>query len=125
MSSQPPAGRPFSEVELVTDGFRLVALTFGVNLYTNRSFYDCAPEVLATCSAFLERWPPARLNYYATETMRAHRPVSKRALNMLETWLKPGAPRKHYVALELKSSETHQDAPTSKYEVWAYDAGGQ
>jgi len=107
------------ELELTKDGVKLVSVTFGINLYTNCSFYDSRREVLTTFDLFRERIVPATFNYYATETMKVHKPVTKRALAMLATWLAPDAPRKNYVALELKSSRTPQDAPELKYETWA------
>jgi hypothetical protein len=117
-----PSGRSPTDLELVKDGIRLVALTFGVDLYSNRSLYACPAEVLSTFDAFLRRVPAASLNYYATETMKVHKAVNKRTLGMLETWLKPEAPRKHYIALELKSTASQQAAPDIKYEVWAEEA---
>ena len=113
------------ELELTDDGVRLVSLTFGINLYTSQSFYDRPQQVLDTFDIFQGQCPVDHLSFYATETMKVHKPVNKRVLGMPATWLAPGAARKHYVALELKAAALAQDAPTSKYELWAEDADTQ
>ncbi|MGZ8942691.1 MAG: type VI immunity family protein [Methylobacter sp.] len=119
MSSETFINRPPVDLELVKDELKLVSLTFGINFYTSRSFYDCGPDLLATFDAFAELCPVQTLNFYATETMKMHKPVNKRVLDMLPTWLDTGAPRKHYIALELKASKMYQDAPAWKYQVWS------
>jgi hypothetical protein len=108
-----------SQLDLTQDGLKLVALTFGINLYTGVSFYDCPEPVLKALDLFLERCPREQIRFFATETMRAHKPVTSNALKMPQTWLKPGAPTKEYVALELKSGEAYQDAPQFKYHIWS------
>jgi len=110
---------------MIDAGLKLVSLTFGVNLYTNQSFYAMPQEILQTFDLFLQRCPAQQLTFYATETMKEHKPVTKRTLGMLGTWLAPDAPRKHYIALELKAAADYQDAPTFKYEVWSADASLQ
>jgi hypothetical protein len=125
MSPQQSTARAAADLELIQDGVKLVSLVFGINLYTDASFYERAPQVLATYDAFLERCPPQRLTFYATETMKVHKPVNKRVLAMLPTWLEPAAPRKDYIALELKATKAAQDAPELKYEVWDNDTSDQ
>jgi hypothetical protein len=114
-----------TELELFKEGLKLVSVTFGINIYTDVSFYDCAASVLESLRLFREHAPEEALKYHATETMREHKPVTKRALGMLPTWLKPDAPRKHYISLDLKSGDQYQDAPDYKYEVWAEPASPQ
>jgi hypothetical protein len=106
------------DLDLTSEGLKLVTLTFGVNLYMAASFCDHPKAVRAALDLFLGRCPRSALRYYATETMRVHKPVTDRAMGMIPTWLKPGAPRKEYFALELKSGQAYQDAPEFKFEVW-------
>ncbi|TQF08733.1 DUF3396 domain-containing protein [Myxococcus llanfairpwllgwyngyllgogerychwyrndrobwllllantysiliogogogochensis] len=88
---------PPSELELIQDGIRLTSWVFGINLYTSRSFYDGSVGLLSAWDLFQTRCPPERLTFHATETMKAHKPVTKRVLGLLGTWLAPDAPRKNYL----------------------------
>src|ERR1041385_5809116 len=81
-----------SGLELKEGGLRLVSVTFGVTLYTNAFFTEISKRVLGCLERFLQLCPPENLRFYATTNMRMHKPVTKRTLGMLETWLKPGAP---------------------------------
>lgn len=113
------------DLDLARDGLKLARLTFGINLYTNASFYDYPDAALAGLDLFL-KWCPADLvKFYATETMTSHKTVTKRVLAMLPTWLKPDSPRKKWVALELKSGDAYQDAPDFKFHIWAVDISKQ
>jgi Protein of unknown function (DUF3396) len=125
MSSKSITSRENADLELIDDGIKLVSLTFGINMYTNQSFYMIPQEVLKTFELFLQRCPAQQLNFYATETMKEHKPVTKRSLGMLTTWLSPEAPHKNYIALEFKTAVGYQDAPMFKYEVWSADASLQ
>jgi hypothetical protein len=106
------------DLELVDDDVRLVSLTFGISLYTDRLFSTIPEAVLACQEKFLSLCPPAKLTFYSTENMRKHQPVNKRVLNMLETWLKPGAPPRPTYVLELRDGEHQTWAP--KYHFWVY-----
>jgi len=125
MNSELPSASVLPTLDLEQDGIKFVTLTFGINLYTNTSFYDCPEAILGALDLFCERCPPNQMRWYATETMRAHKPITTRAQNMPSTWLKPGAPRKTYVALEFKSGEVYQDAPQFKYHIWDNEASKQ
>lgn len=114
-----------TDLDLMRDGLKLVTLTFGIDLYTNASFYDHPEAALGGLELFYKWCPADQLRYYATETMSAHKPVTQRVLGMLPTWLKPDAPRKKWLALELKSSNAYQDAPEFKFHIWAVDASKQ
>ncbi len=107
-----------ASLDKTQDGYKLVALTFGINLYTGVAFYDCPGAILHALEQFKRRCPPDQARFYATETMRAHKAVTARVLNMPATWLKPGAPRKEYLVLEIKSGQAYQDAPQFKYHMW-------
>jgi hypothetical protein len=105
------------DLELMADGKRLVSLTFTVTLFTNELYSKVPEAVLACYKAFLGLCPAENLKFYLTENMKVEKPVTKRALNMLETWLKPGAPPRPYYALELKDGELGW-APKFKFEIW-------
>ncbi len=123
MTVQQPVA--FGDLDLSVDGLKLATVTFGLNLYTDRSFYDCTDAVLESLRLFVEQSSLEPLRHYATETMREHKPVTKRALGMLPSWLNPGAKQKHYISLDLKSGENYQDAPDFKYEVFCEPASEQ
>lgn len=116
---------PLPDLDLTRDGLKLARLTFGIDLYTNSSFYDHPDAALAGLELFLNWCPADQVKFYATETMSAHKPVTKRVLAMLPTWLKPDATRKKWLALELKSGDAYQDAPDFKFHIWAVDASKQ
>ena len=113
------AETPVRDLDLDRDGLKLVRLTFGIDLYTNASFYDHPDAALAAFEQFLKWCPTNQVKFYATETMSSHKPVTKRVLEMLPTWLKPESPRKKWLALELKSGDAYQDAPDFKFHIWA------
>ncbi|NVJ21601.1 DUF3396 domain-containing protein [Myxococcus sp. AM011] len=124
VTERPPTLMP-EGLELIQGDIRLTSLVFGINLYTHRSFYDEAAGLLSTWDLFLARCPPERLTFHATETMKAHKPVTKRVLGLLGAWLAPTTPRKNYLALELKASQGPEEAPVAKYEIWNVDASNQ
>lgn len=119
------AANPYAHLELIDAGVKLVSLTFGINLYSNLSFYAQAQQVLQTFDLFLQHCPAEQLAFYATETMKQHKPVTARVLGMPGLWLAPGAAHKHYIALELKAAASSQDAAAAKYELWSADASRQ
>jgi hypothetical protein len=125
MNTPNDAASAHANLELTDAGVKLVSLTFGINLYTNQSFYGQPQQVLETFDLFLRHCPAQQLAFYATETMKEHKPVTRRALGMPGVWLAPGAAHKHYIALELKAAAGSQDAPTAKYEIWSADASLQ
>jgi len=112
-----------SGLELTEEGVRWVSLTFGVTLYTNVLFSEIPESVLGCFGKFLELCPQDHLRFYATTNMRRHKPVTKRTFGMLETWLKPGAPPREDIDLELKDGEVYQDAPKFKFKVCAGEKG--
>lgn len=113
-----PAG-----LELEEGGARLVSLTFRLTLYTDVLFSSVPDAILACYERFLRLCPPERLKFYLTETMHQHKPVTKRALNLLGTWLQPGAPPRQYVALELNDAEEYNWAPRCEFSVWGGEKG--
>jgi len=105
------------DLELLKDGVRLVSITFGITLYTNRLLSEISQSVLECYDKFFEICPKENLRFYGTENMRKHKPISKRTFNMLPTWLKPDAPAREYIYLNLKDGEKYQDAPEYKFSV--------
>jgi hypothetical protein len=116
--NSPVPPRPYADLELKDADITLTALTFGINLYFNESFYAIPVQTLQSFELFRKTSAEMPLTLYATESMNEHKPVNKRVMGMLGTWLAPDAPQRPYVALELKSSPTPQDAPHLKYAVW-------
>jgi hypothetical protein len=122
MTPDKKAPRRKTTLELVADdGARLVSLTSGLTLYTDRVLSEIPDQVLAVYEKFLVRCPPEALRYYATENMRRHKPVTKSVFRMLPTWLAPGAPPREYVHIEMKDGEQHQDAPAHKLDVYGLE----
>ena len=113
-----PAG-----LELVENSERLVSLTFGLSLYTDVLLSTVPDAVLACYEKFLSLCPADQLKFYGTENMSRHKPVDKRVLNMLKTWLKPGAPPRKHIALELKDGDDMVSAPRFKFQVWGNEKG--
>jgi len=109
-----------SDLELARDGERLVSLTFTVTLFTDVSLASVPGAVLSCQNEFLRLCPPENLKFYLTENMRQYKPLNKRALNMLSVWLKPAAPARSTIALELKDGEL-TSAPKFRFRVWGQD----
>ncbi len=112
-----------ADIELVSNDVRWVSLTFAVSLYTNVLFSSIPEAVLSCYEKFLELCPPENLKFYATENMKRHKEVTARAQNMLKTWLKPGAPPRPYIMLELKDGPSYNSAPKYRFEVWGSEVG--
>lgn len=103
------------------DGVRLVSLTAGVTLYTDVVLSENPKAVLGLYDLFLSAVPPSVLKFYGTENMRRHKPVTKRVLEMLPTWLEPGAPPREYIYIDLKDGEQYQDAALHKFHVYGLE----
>jgi hypothetical protein len=110
-------------LELNEDGVRLVSLTFGVTLYTNKLFSKIPDSVLGCYDKVLQLCSQDNFHYYATTNMRKHKPVTKRTFGMLEKWLSEDASLMEYIGLELKDGEVYQDAATFKFRVFAGEKG--
>jgi len=125
MNTESHISTELAELELIEENLKLTSAVLGINLYTSQSFYNIPEALLHTFKLFLDQCPASELKFYATETMKAHKPVTNRVMGMLKAWMAPDAPQKHYIALELKKSLKPQDAPSVKYEVWSTDASDQ
>jgi hypothetical protein len=122
-SSSTAGAEPFKDLELITKEGRLVSLTFSVALYTDVLFSSIPEAILGCYAKFLQLCPADQLKFYATENMKQHKPVTKRVLNMLNVWLKPGAPAREYIALELKDGDDFSWAPKFRFYVWGSEPG--
>ncbi|MHB8474549.1 MAG: type VI immunity family protein [Gammaproteobacteria bacterium] len=110
---------PYSNYELVSeDGVQLVSLVFGFSVYTQAALASCPEAVLKVYESFFEHCPQSALRFYATESMRRHKPVTKNTFGMLPTWLKPGAPPREYICVQIKDGIHYQDASHHKFEVF-------
>ncbi len=121
--ASPSEPEPLKDLDLIANGARLVSLTFSVTLYTDVLLSSIPQPVLGCFEKFLQLCPPERLKFYATENMRQHKPVNKRVLNMLATWLKPGAPPREYIALELKDGDDFTWGPKFRFYIWGNEPG--
>ena len=118
--TQDPTTVKAENLNLVENTTRLVSLTFGLTLYTDAILTENATAVLTCYESFLRLCPKENLRFYATENMRQHKPITDRTFGMLQTWLKPGAPPKDFIYLELKDGQNYQDAPRFKFVVSGY-----
>jgi Protein of unknown function (DUF3396) len=118
-----PTAKTFQDMELELEGVRQVSAVFSINFYTSKTLTSFADGVIACYQRFLDICPANRLTFYGTETMSRHRPVTKRALNMLSTWLKPDAPPREFIAIELKSGEDYREAPIFRFQVLGGEPG--
>mgnify|MGYP000698082756 CR=1 FL=1 len=110
-------------LELSEEDVRWVSLTFGVTLYTDALFSEVPEAMLRSFNLFLNTIPPDSLRFYSTETMRKHKPITKRTFGMLEAWSRPDAPARKDIDLELKDGNAYQDAPKFKFHVCAGEKG--
>jgi hypothetical protein len=117
------AGELPKDLELVQDGVRIVSLTFGIKLYTDLLFSKIPDAVLGCYDRYLKLFPGEGLKFYATENMSQHKPVAKRTLDMPRVWLKPGAPAREYVAIELHDGETFNAMPHHLFQMLGNEPG--
>lgn len=114
---------PFEDLELRIDDARVVSLVFGISLYTDKPFSSIRQSILDASDLFFSHCPQEQIKFYATETMKKHRPVTKKTFGMLKTWLAPDAPPREYVALELKDGDAFNWAPKHKLEFFGGEEG--
>jgi hypothetical protein len=105
------------DIDLVRNGTRIAALTRGITLYTNKLFSTIPKSILACRDRYAALCPESEIKFYANENMTKHKPATRKTLALLDTWLKPGAPPREYVALEVQNGEKISEAPTFKFEV--------
>ena len=87
------------------DGVRLTSLTFSISLFTNVLLTDIPEAVLRCQEIFFEFCPKELIKFYATDTMRKHRPVTKKVFGMLDVWMQNPETKTDYITLELKDGD--------------------
>lgn len=108
----------------VTEGdLRLVSVCCDVVLYTGQDLLTIPGSVLHIYEKFLALCPPDILQWYATENMTRHKACTPRVLDMLRGWLKPGAPPRKVINIELKNGARYDDASEHSFLVWGKEAG--
>jgi len=95
---------------------RIVSFCCDVALYTTVDLSSIPAAVLDIYETFLGICSPDRLRWYSTENMTRDKPVTPRVLDMLRGWLKPGAPPRKVINIDLKDSRRFPDAP--EYSFW-------
>lgn len=96
-------------------GIPLVKLVFCINLFTDKALSELGPAAHASFDQFRKIVGDPALRFYATGTMSKHKPVTKRALTMLATWLAPGAKLNDYSYLCFQDSAEYNHAPSALY----------
>jgi len=99
------------------EGIPLVKLVFCINLATDKPLSELGPAAHVAFDIFRKYVPEASIRFYATGTMSKHKPVNKRTLTMLQTWLAPGAKLNDYAYLSYQDSASFNHAPSSLFLV--------
>ncbi len=105
------------------DGTRIVSFCCDVALYTGEDLSSIPDSVLHIYDRYLAVCSPERIKWYSTENMTRHKPVTHRVLNMLRGWLKPGAPSRKTIYIDLKDGASFDDAPEYSFEVFGCEIG--
>ncbi|QDE68714.1 hypothetical protein BHS09_17975 [Myxococcus xanthus] len=105
------------------EGIRQASFTFSINLFTTATFAEFPLAALRCQEIFLSVCPPERLRFYATETMRKHRAVTKKTLGTLARWATEPLGKKDYVSLELKDGDSEMDAPKALFKFTSAEEG--
>lgn len=93
------------EIKSAKDDGLIVMPAFDVVLYTTKLLTEIGPAVLAAYDKYLAMVPTDSLAWHLTENMAKHKPVTPRVLKLLETWLRPGAPKREMVNIELRGGD--------------------
>lgn len=116
MSSPPNASGP--ELSLYVDGLPTVMPCFAIVLYTRELLSAHGDAVLQAWEHFERLCGRESLRHYGTETMSQRKPVTPRTFELLRTWLKPGAPRREYIALDLTGGESWAATSDTNFSVF-------
>jgi hypothetical protein len=103
---------------------RVAALCFGITLFSDVPVSAYGAGVLDAFSLFREVAGPGAVKVYCTDTMREHKPVTKRALSLLDTWLAPGAPPRETVGVEYSDADPYYNAPHRRFWVHSEEVPG-
>lgn len=112
------------ELVLERDGVPIVMPCFGIVLYTREILSQQAAAVLQAFDRFLSLVPREQLGMYRTETMPKRKPVTPGTLKLLETWLKPGAPKREFIALHLNTGRQWNETTQVNFSVLGVEPGG-
>jgi hypothetical protein len=115
MQDTPDAG---PQLSLDWKGKPVVMPTFGVTLFTDKVLSQHGDAVLAALEGFLRLVPRDQLTFYRTETMPQGKPVADRTFGLLKTWLKKGAARREYIALDLNAASAPNAVSDTNFSVF-------
>lgn len=96
---------------------RVASACFGITLLADPPVSDFGGGVLKAFARYRELVGDNALKVYATDTMHQHKPVSKRALTLLETWLAPDAPPRDTIAVEYSDATPYFEAPRRRFHI--------
>ena len=65
----------------------------------------------------------SKLRWYATENMTSHKRCTPRALNMLRSWFKPGAPRREIINIEIMDGEVYYSTTDFAFFIYGEEEG--
>jgi hypothetical protein len=99
-------------LESFDGGRKTTSVVFSMAFYSELPFTAMATSTLDAFERFKAIAGQGALNYYITDTMNKHRAVTPKALDMLATWLRPGAPKRDSVAIAYQASEVFNSAPS-------------
>ncbi|HSI49047.1 MAG TPA: type VI immunity family protein [Ideonella sp.] len=94
---------------------------FGIALYTGEMLSKHGDAVLKAFERFGQWVPASELRWYITETMNKRKQVTAKTLNLLPTWLRPGAPRREYIALDLNGGKEWWESSDINFSVFGQE----
>lgn len=99
----------------------VVVPCFGISLFTHKLLSHSGQALVDAFERFGSLVPHSELRWYRTETMGARKPTSSKTMRLLPTWLRPGAPRREYLALEMTAGEGPWASSDLKFEVFGQE----
>ena len=99
------------------DGVCVAWPVFSISLFSDQPLSALGPAAAGPLRRFRELVGDEALRFHATANMRKHKPVTKRALTMLDTWLKPGAKLGDYNFLSYQDSTDYNHAPKTLFVI--------
>lgn len=99
------------------NGKRVAAICFGITLFADRPVSSFYAGALKAFALYRKLVGDDALKVYATDTMRQHKPVSKRALTLLDTWLAPNAPARETIDIEYSDADPYDEAPRRRFAI--------
>jgi hypothetical protein len=99
------------------DGTRIASVCFGITLFANPPITQYADGILKAFSRYSEIVGDEALRVYATDTMHQHKPVTDRALSLLNTWLESNATTRETIGIEYSDADPYYEAPSQRFFV--------